>query len=251
MDMQLAGKSALVTGASSVGLGRAIALALAREGAKVAITARRGDLLQQAAQEIRAATGHEPYVIEGDLYEKQTPARIAAEARAKLGRIDILMNAAGGSRPIPFDTPPDVWEESMLLNFFRLRELTHAILPGMMEHKWGRVISLTGTSEPYNINAANPAKAAIHAWSKGLAREMGKHGITFNCIKPGRITSEQMLRMHPTEEMRREFTRELPVQRFGEPAELADLAVFLASPRAGYITGTAIPVDGGLSRFAF
>lgn len=251
MDMKLAGKTALVTGASSVGLGRAIALGLAREGVKVAITARRGDLLKQAAQEIKAATGHEPYVIEGDLYQKETPARIAAEARVKLGRVDILMNAAGGSRPISFDTPPEVWEESMLLNFFRLRELTHAILPGMMEHKWGRVISLTGTSEPYNINAANPAKAAIHAWTKGLSREMGKYGITLNCIKPGRITSEQMLRMHPTEEMRREFTAELPVQRFGEPEELADLAVFLASPRAGYITGTAIPVDGGLSRFAF
>jgi 3-oxoacyl-[acyl-carrier protein] reductase len=139
----------------------------------------------------------------------------------------------------------------MLLNFARLRELTHAILPGMMERKWGRVISLTGTSEPYNINAANPAKAAIHAWTKGLSREMGQYGITLNCIKPGRITSEQMLRMHPTEEQRREFTREVPVQRFGEPDELADLAVFLASPRAGYITGTAIPVDGGLSRFAF
>jgi len=251
VDMKLAGKTALVTGASSIGLGRAIALGLAREGVKVTITARRGDLLRAAAQEIKAASGHEPYVIEGDLYQPETPARIAAEALEKLGRVDILVNAAGGSRPIPFATPATVWDESMLLNFARLRELTHAILPGMMEKKWGRVISLTGTSEPYNINAANPAKAAIHAWTKGLSREMGKHGITLNCIKPGRITSEQMLRMHPTEEQRREFTREVPVQRFGEPDELADLAVFLASPRAGYITGTAIPVDGGLSRFAF
>jgi 3-oxoacyl-[acyl-carrier protein] reductase len=251
LDLKLAGKTALVTGASSVGLGRAIALGLACEGTTVAITARRGDLLRQAAQEILAASGHEPCVIEGDLYQPEAPARIAAEAHAKLGRIDILVNAAGGSRPIPFDTPPAVWEESMLLNFFRLRELTHAILPGMMEQKWGRVISLTGTSEPYNINAANPAKAAIHAWTKGLSREMGKYAITLNCIKPGRITSEQMLRMHPTEEKRREFTKEVPLERFGNPEELADLAVFLASPRASYITGTAIAVDGGLSRFSF
>jgi 3-oxoacyl-[acyl-carrier protein] reductase len=251
VDLKLSGKTALVTGASSVGLGRAIALGLAREGVAVAVTARRGDLLRQAAQEIKAATGHEPVVIEGDLYQPGTPARLAAEARAQLGRVDILVNAAGGSRPIPFDTPAEVWDEAMLLNFVRLRELTHAILPGMIEHKWGRVISLTGTSEPYNINAANAAKAAIHAWTKGLSREMGKHAITLNCIKPGRITSEQMLRMHPSEEQRREFTREVPVGRFGEPDELADLAVFLASPRAGYITGTAIPVDGGLSRFAF
>ena len=175
MDMKLAGKTALVTGASSVGLGRAIALGLAREGVKVTITARRGDLLRAAAQEIKAASGHEPYVIEGDLYQPETPARIAAEALEKLGRVDILVNAAGGSRPIPFATPAAVWDESMLLNFARLRELTHAILAGMMEKKWGRVISLTGTSEPYNINAANPAKAAIHAWTKGLSREMGKH----------------------------------------------------------------------------
>ncbi len=251
MDLKLSGKTTLVTGASSVGLGRAVALGLACEGVAVAITARRGDLLRQAAQEIKAASGHVPVVIEADLYQPETPARLAVEARGKLGRIDILVNAAGGSRPIPFDSPPEVWGESMLLNFFRLRELTHAILPGMMENKWGRVISLTGSSEPYNINAANPAKAAIHAWTKGLSREMGKYAITLNCIKPGRITSEQMLRMYPTEEKRREFTREVPIGRFGAPDELADLAVFLASPRAGYITGTAIAVDGGLSRFAF
>jgi 3-oxoacyl-[acyl-carrier protein] reductase len=251
MDFGLKGKTALVTGASSVGLGRAIALELAREGAKLAITARRGDLLRAAAEEIGRATGHAPTVIEADLYQPETPARLAAAARERLGRVDILINAAGGSRPIPFDAPQEIWEEAMLLNFFRLRELTHAVVPGMIEGRWGRVVNLTGTSEPYNINAANAAKAAIHAWSKGLSREVAKHGITINCIQPGRITSEQMLRMHPTEEKRREFTREVPMARFGEPAELADLAVFLASARAGYITGTVIPVDGGLSRFAF
>jgi len=127
----------------------------------------------------------------------------------------------------------------------------HAIVPGMIANKWGRIVNLTGTSEPYNINASNPAKAAVHAWSKGLSRECARHGITINCIQPGRITSEQMLRMHDTEEKRHAFTREVPMQRFGEPNELADLAIFLASPRASYITGTVIPVDGGLSRFAF
>ena len=250
--MKLAGKTALVTGASSVGLGRAIALGLAREGVKVAITARRGDLLRAAAQEIKAASGHEPYVIEGDLYQPETPARIAAEALEKLGRVDILINAAGGSRPIPFATPAAVWDESMLLNFARLRELTHAILPGMMEGKWGRVISLTGTSEPCITSMQLiPPRRQFTRGPKACRARWARYGITLNCIKPGRITSEQMLRMHPTEEQRREFTREVPVQRFGEPDELADLAVFLASPRAGYITGTAIPVDGGLSRFAF
>ena len=251
MDLGLRGRTALVTGASSVGLGREIALGLAREGATVAITARRIDLLREAAREIAGATGQEPIVIEGDLYRSESPQALAAAARERLGRIDILINAAGGSRPIAFDAPAERWEEAMLLNFFRLRELTHAVVPQMRERRWGRVINLTGTSEPYNINAANPAKAAIHAWAKGLSREVARDGVTINCIQPGRITSEQMLRMHPTEEHRRAFTREVPMGRFGEPRELADLAVFLASAGASYITGTVIPVDGGLSRFAF
>lgn len=251
MDMRLAGKTALVTGASSIGLGRAIALGLAREGATLAITSRRGDLLRERARELAEISGHEPAVIEADLYEAGAPERLAAAAIERLGHVDILINAAGGSRPTTFDAPSAIWEEAMMLNFFRLRELTHAIVPGMAVRKWGRVINLTGSSEPHIINAANSAKAAIHAWSKGLSRQVAKDGVTVNCIKPGRITSEQMLRMHPTEEKRREFTRDVPMGRFGEPDELADLAVFLASPRASYITGTVIPVDGGLSRFAF
>ncbi len=251
MDMRLAGKTALVTGASSMGLGRAIALGLAREGATLAITSRRVDLLRERAREIHEISGREPAVIDGDLHQPGTPARLAIEATERLGHIDILVNAAGGSRPTTFDAPSAVWEEAMMLNFFRLRELTHALVPGMVARKWGRVINLTGSSEPHIINAANSAKAAIHAWSKGLSRQVAAEGVTINCIKPGRITSEQMLRMHPTEEHRREFTRDVPMARFGEPDELADLAVFLASPRASYITGTVIPVDGGLSRFAF
>jgi 3-oxoacyl-[acyl-carrier protein] reductase len=251
MDLRLSGKTALITGASSIGLGRAIALGLAQEGAKLAITARRGDLLRQRAQEIKDICGVMPTIIEADLYDSNAPKRLAERAKECLGRVDILINAAGGSRPITFDAPSEMWEEAMMLNFFRLRELTHAIVPGMVENGWGRIINLTGSSEPHIINAANAAKAAIHAWSKGLSRQIAKDGVTINCIQPGRITSEQMLRMHPTEEKRHEFTREVPMGRFGEPDELADLAVFLTSPRASYITGTVIPVDGGLSRFAF
>ena len=138
-----------------------------------------------------------------------------------------------------------------MLNFFRLRELAHALLPGMIEHKWGRVISLTGTSEPLTLNVANSAKAAVHAWSKGLSRDVGKYGITLHCIQPGRIMSEQIVARDPTEEARREFAqREIPVGRFGNPEELADIVTFLASPRANYMTGTVIPVDGGIKRYA-
>jgi 3-oxoacyl-[acyl-carrier protein] reductase len=251
MDLQLAGKTALVTGASR-GIGRAIALGLAREGVKVAVAARRVNLLEELAREIVSARGAEPLIIPADLYKEGSGEKLAQDAAKALGRIDILVNAAGGSRPYPFEATKEQWAEGILVNFIRLRELSHAVIPGMIEKRWGRVINITGSSEPRSLNAANSAKAAVHAWAKGLSREMGKHGITINSIQPGRIMSEQIVRFHPTEEDRRKFAQEnIPIGRFGEPEELANLAVFLASPRAGYITGTVTPVDGGMSRFAF
>lgn len=251
MDLQLAEKTALVTGASQ-GIGRTIAKGLAREGAHVAIVARRKHLLDELAQEIKSAGGRQPVVLEADLYNPETPERLAAAAQQQLGRVDILINAAGGSRPIPFAAGSDQWEEGMMVNFFRLRELSHAVIPGMIGNRWGRIVNLTGSSEPRGINVANAAKAAVHAWAKGLSREMAKHAITINSLQPGRIITEQILRMHPTEEDRRRFAQEnIPAGRFGQPEELANLAIFLCSPLAGYITGTVIPVDGGMSRFAF
>jgi 3-oxoacyl-[acyl-carrier protein] reductase len=191
-------------------------------------------------------------IIETDLYQEGSADRLAEAARMALGHVDILVNAAGGSRPYPFEATKEQWAEAMVVNFVRLRELTHAVIPGMIGGRWGRIVNITGSSEPRGINAANSAKAAVHAWAKGLSREMAQHGITINSIQPGRIMSEQIVRFHPTEEDRRKFAEEhIPVGRFGEPEELANLVVFLSSPLAGYITGTVIPVDGGMSRFAF
>jgi 3-oxoacyl-[acyl-carrier protein] reductase len=247
----LEGKVALVTGASR-GIGRAIALGLAREGVKVAVAARRVNLLEELAREIVSHRGSEPLVLQSDLYHEGAAEMLAGEAERALGRVDILVNAAGGSRPYPFEATKEQWAEGILVNFVRLRELSHAVIPGMKARRWGRIINITGTSEPRGLNAANSAKAAVHAWAKGLSREMAAHGITVNSIQPGRIMSEQIVRFHPTEEDRRRFAQEnIPMGRFGEPEELANLAVFLASPRAGYITGTVTPVDGGMSRFAF
>jgi 3-oxoacyl-[acyl-carrier protein] reductase len=210
------------------------------------------NLLEELAREIVSARGAEPLVLEADLYQDGSAEKLAATAATGLGRIDILVNAAGGSRPYPFEATKEQWAEGILVNFIRLRELSHAVIPGMIAGRWGRVINITGTSEPRSLNAANSAKAAVHAWAKGLSREMAKHGITINSIQPGRIMSEQIVRFHPTEEDRRRFAQEnIPMGRFGEPEELANLAIFLASPRAGYITGTVTPVDGGMSRFAF
>jgi 3-oxoacyl-[acyl-carrier protein] reductase len=251
MDLQLSNRTALVTGASR-GLGRAIALGLAGEGARVAVAARRVGLLEELAQEMLAAGSAEPAILEVDLYQPGAPERLAAEALAELGRIDILINAAGGSRPFPLDATSEQWAEALLLNFVRLRELSHAVLPGMIEQRYGRIVNLTGTSEPRSLNGANSAKAAVHAWAKGVSREVAKHGVTINCIQPGHIISEQILRRYPTEEERQQvIEHSIPVGRFGQPVDLANLAVFLTSPLASYITGTVIPVDGGMSRFAF
>ncbi|MDB5921080.1 MAG: 3-oxoacyl-ACP reductase [Betaproteobacteria bacterium] len=251
MDLQLTGRTALVTGAS-MGIGRAIAKGLAAEGVKVAIAARRRNLLDELANEITAAAGARPVIIEIDVMPDGAPKRLAAAAQEALGRIDILVNSAGGSQPpIGVDAADDAWDHAMTLNFVRVRQLTHAVLPRMMAEHWGRIINITGKSEPERLIAATPAKAAVHAWSKGLSREIGKHGITVNCIPPGRIMSEQIRRKY-TEEFRAEQSdKEIPVGRYGEPEELAALAVFLCSPIARYITGAVMPVDGGLKRYAF
>jgi 3-oxoacyl-[acyl-carrier protein] reductase len=251
MDLQLNDKTALVTGAS-MGIGRAIAKGLAAEGVKIAIVARRGKLLEALADEIAGAGGAKPIVFEADVMQDGAVKRLAAAAREALGHVDILVNSAGGSQPaIGIDAPDDAWDYAMTLNFVRVRQLTHAVLPGMVERGWGRVVNITGKSEPDNLIAATPSKAAVHAWAKGLSREVGRHGITVNCIPPGRIMSEQIRRKYSDEFRAEQSAREIPVGRYGEPEELAALAVFLCSPIARYITGAVMPVDGGLRRYAF
>jgi 3-oxoacyl-[acyl-carrier protein] reductase len=251
MDLQLQGRCALVTGASQ-GIGREIARGLAREGARVAVVARRKPLLEELAAQIVSAGGVAPVLIEADFYPENASESVAARALAALGQVDILINAAGGSRPITFDASKAQWDEGMTLNFWRIRELTHAIVPSMKQRHFGRIVNLTGTSEPKMLNAAFSAKAALHVWAKGLSREVAPHGITINSLQPGRIRSEQIDKRYPTDEARREFSQaEIPAGRFGTVEEIGNLAVFLASPLAGYVTGTVIPVDGGMSRFAF
>lgn len=251
MDLQLLNKTALITGASQ-GIGRAIACGLAAEGVTVCIAARRRAQLEALALQITAAGGPTPVIVEIDIMQDGAPQQLAAAAHQALGQIDILINSAGGSRPaIPIDAPEEEWASVMTLNFVRVRQLTHAVLPGMIEQQWGRVINLSGKSEPDSLLAATPAKAAIHGWSKGLSRTVGKHGITVNCLAPGRIMSEQIRRKYSPEFRAHEEKHVIPVGRYGEPEEIAAMAVFLASPRGSYVTGTVIPVDGGMRRYAF
>jgi len=251
LDLQLKGKSALVTGAS-MGIGRAIAKGLAAEGVKLCIAARRRNLLQDLSNEIVATGGPAPVLAVVDLMEESAPPRLVATALDALGPIDILVNCAGGSRPpIAIDAPEEEWNHVMTLNFIRVRQVTHSVLPGMIQRRWGRIINITGKSEPERLLSATPAKAAVHAWAKGLSREVGRHGITVNCIPPGRIMSEQIRRKYSEDYRASQSAQEIPVGRYGEPEELACLAVFLASPIARYITGAVLPVDGGLRRYAF
>jgi 3-oxoacyl-[acyl-carrier protein] reductase len=250
MDLQLKGRTAVVTGAS-MGIGRAIARGLAAEGVRLAVVARRQALLEELAGEIKAAGGTAPAIIAQDIMAEEAAIRIRDAALAALGHIQILVNCAGGSRPLPIDAEEARWEEAITLNFTRQRQITHALLPQMIEHNWGRIINITGKSEPERVNAAFAAKAAMHSWAKGLSRDVGRHGITVNSIAPGRIISEQILRNYPPEERQKLSDIEIAVGRYGQPEELAVLAVFLASPLAAYITGAVIPVDGGLRRYQF
>jgi 3-oxoacyl-[acyl-carrier protein] reductase len=250
VDLHLVGKTALVTGAS-MGIGRAIAKGLATEGVQVAAVARRGHLLEELAGEIERAQGPRPLLIIQDIMAANAATELHDAALAGLGHVDILVNCAGGSRPLPVNAPEDRWEEAITLNFTRQRQITHALLPQMIERRWGRIINITGKSEPDRLNAAFSAKAAVHAWAKGLSREVGKYGITVNSIPPGRIMSEQIRRNYPEEYRKNHAAAEIPAGDYGEPEDLAVLAVFLASPLARYISGAVIPVDGGLRRYAF
>jgi len=252
MDLGLKGKIAVITG-TSVGIGRETAKVFAEEGAQLVLIARRAELLRTLQQEIASTGASTPITIAKDLTAPNAHFEVRDKVLAECGHIDILINNAGGSRPIPVDAPEEAWEEAIALNFTAVRRLTHSFLPIMTERKWGRIVNITGTSEPRGLNAAYSAKAAVHAWAKGLSREIGKFGITINSLAPGRIISEQIVnRVKPGETHRDQFSRDnIPLGYFGEPKDMAYAIAFLASVKARYITGELLAIDGGMRRFAF
>ncbi len=254
MDLQLSGKTALVTGASQ-GIGRATAKSLAAEGVQTAIAARRDELLSELADEIADAGHPRPVVIPHDIMAKDGPEDLALKALNALGSVDILINSAGGSRKVDLYADAQTWEEGMNMNFNTQRRLSHALLPQMIERTWGRIITISGKNEPEKhpgkINVAMSAKAAIHAWAKGLSNEVAQHGVTVNCLGPGKIMSEQIRKNYDEERRRKYAEEEIPIGYIGEPEDMAVVAAFLSSPLARYVTGVVIPVDGSFRKYAF
>ena len=251
MDLRLKDRTCVVTGASR-GIGRGIAKVLAAEGCRIAIVARRAALLEELADELAAAGHTRPLVLAEDLTAEGATERIGHRVRAEFGGLDVLVNNAGSSRPVPWNATDEQWQEGMRLNFELVRRLTNEFIPAMRAQRFGRIINITGANEPFGVNIASVAKAGLHNWAKGLSRELAQDGITVNCLPPGRINSEQILeRLHPTAENRRSFIEaNIPVGYFGEPEDMAYLVAFIASPLARYITGEVIHVDGGMHRFA-
>jgi len=249
MNLGLEGKTALITAASG-GIGSGIAEALADAGVRVAISARRGDALEQVAGSLASRAGGRPAIVVGDVAAPGGPAQIAADASAALGgRIDILVNNAGGARPVTGEADEVFWDEAMTLNFVAARRLTDLISPGMKARHWGRIVNISGVVVAPKLNGAAPAKAALVSWSRTLSSELGPYGVTVNTVAPGRINSAQIQRLHPTEQSKADFIQQnIPAGYFGEPHDIGHLVAFLASPLARYINGAAIPVDGGAVR---
>ena len=253
MDLKLAGRTALVTGASA-GIGVGIANCLAREGVRLVLAGRNRTALESVAGQARENGAPFAAVAIGDVATEDGCHTVVAEALAALGgRVDILVNNAGGSRPLGrAEETEEFWEEAHALNFSSGGGITKPIVGPMQAAGFGRIINVTGAIYGKAVNGAGPSKAALLAWSRAKSFELAPHGITVNCVAPGRINSVQILeRLHPTEASREAFIREnIPAGRFGEPEEFGALVAFLCSPLAGYVSGAHIPVDGAAVRIA-
>lgn len=260
MDLGLTGKVALVTAASK-GLGKGVALALAREGCQVVIASRSEEQLRVAAREIAEVTGSEPLYVPTNVTRAEEIDRLVATAIERHGRIDILFNNAGGPPPgYFFDFSDDQWHQAVELLLLSTVRLMRAVVPGMRERKWGRIINSTSTAvkQPIsNLLLSNAVRTAVIGLAKSLSFEVARDGITVNNLVPGsiltdrirqnaRITSERT--GQPAEEIMRAAEEEIPMGRYGTVEEYAAAAAFLASEQASYITGTNFSVDGGIYR---
>jgi 3-oxoacyl-[acyl-carrier protein] reductase len=256
---ELEGRVALVTGASQ-GIGREIALELAEAGAELVVNARGKERLEAVAGEIRAR-GREAFAVPADVASVEGPRQLAEAALARFGRIDVLVNNAGKGSPKPMLALTEAeWQASFELNFWSAVRLSLACVPAMRERGYGRIINISSRvgrqPDPYFAPYA-AAKAALINFTKSLANAFSKDGILSNCIVPGLVRTEAVeeaaLRSAAAtgKTVDEVFAatlraRPIPVGRMGEPADIAAMVVFLASPRASWITGSTFTIDGGI-----
>ena len=260
MDLGLKGRAALVGGASA-GLGRACAVRLAQEGCRLALWSRGGEALEKTAEEVRQAYSVEVSTISGDATDPATAARVAAEARSALGRVDIVvLNTGGPPAAESTRTDPKEWQRAFQLLAITPIELTTMLLPDMRARKWGRVVSLMSSSirQPIpELSYSNACRSALAAWLKTISLEVMADGVTVNGVLPGRLDTARVAMLDglraekagvPVEEVRAQLERGIPAGRYGDPDELGAYVAWLCSEPARYQTGTFVAIDGGSTR---
>ncbi len=258
MELGIRGKTALVTGASQ-GIGRAIALGLAREGARILAVARNAEKLSSLVEEIRQLGG-DAAALATDLSREDGPGKVLEAARA-FGEIELFLANTGGPPPGQAEgLGPEAWQGAFKQLFLPMVELTNGLLPAMKRRGYGRIVFITSLAvkEPVeNLALSNAIRAGVTGYLKTLSREVAKFGITVNAVGPGYTRTERVEQLFahkareagvPVEEIYRELEGQIPAGRLGEPDEVASVAVFLLSEAASYLTGQTIIVDGGYVR---
>jgi NAD(P)-dependent dehydrogenase (short-subunit alcohol dehydrogenase family) len=243
----LTGRTALVTGGNK-GLGKAMARGLAEAGADVVIAARDEGLLKSALDEVLAGTGRRGAYVVADMSDRASVKNLAGAAVAAVGKIDILINNAGMNHPQPIDAIADeVWDRLIEVNLTSVMALTRALVPGMKERRWGRVIhiaSIFGQVSKEKRNAYSASKAALAGLCRASAIDLGPYNVTVNCIAPGPFLTDMPLAILSDPE-KKAFADHTCLGRWGDPREIVGPALMLASDAGSYVTGQVLVVDGG------